>query len=410
MPEFKFKAVNSEGEVRRGIRQASDIFELELRLGRNGLDLLSARESRSVSIVKFLESMSLGGVSINELIGFSNNMRVMLGAGVPLVDAMEELKKEEKRGPFKRILETMVEDVQSGDNLHIAMKKWPKCFPSLYCSVIEIGENTGSLDNIFGELVVHYKRIEDLKKNARKALIYPAFVFLTLIVVAVLFLGKVFPVIEKMFAEFELTKLPAITEFFLSMSNFIQMKWYYLVSAVILIVTFIAITRSIKVTRYYYDFLELHLPFIKTFFQQLRMAFFARYLATLQHAGVDILRSLELATRSINNLALQKTMNRCREDVLSGQQLSESLRSNSKIIPNMVIRMIHIGEMSGSLPEQLDFVAGYYDEALERRIEIFLALMEPILIVILACIGLALIMAILMPMYDFLGQIFTTNY
>ena len=140
------------------------------------------------------------------------------------------------------------------------------------------------------------------------------------------------------------------------------------------------------------------------------MAFFTRYLATLQHAGVDIIRSLELATRSINNLALQKIMDKCRQDVLGGEQLSEALRNNSKIIPNMVIRMIRIGEVSGSLPDQLEFVAGYYDEALERRIAIFLALMEPILIVILACIGLALIMAILMPMYDFLGQIFAVSY
>ena len=163
-------------------------------------------------------------------------------------------------------------------------------------------------------------------------------------------------------------------------------------------------------TRYYWDVLELNLPFVKTFFRQLRMAFFSRYLATLQNAGVDILRSLELANGSINNLALQKVMDNCRKDVIGGEQLSESLRKNGKIIPNMVIRMIRIGEMSGNLPEQLDFVAGYFDEALERRITIFLALMEPILIVFLACIGLALIMAILMPMYDFIGQMFTTQY
>lgn len=138
------------------------------------------------------------------------------------------------------------------------------------------------------------------------------------------------------------------------------------------------------------------------------MAFFARYLATLQKAGVDILRSLELATQSINNLVLQKIMINCRQDVQEGKQLSEALKLEKKIIPNMVIRMISIGELSGTLPEQLEFVAGYYDEALERRIGIFLSLMEPILIVVLAGIGLALIMAILMPMYEFLGSIFST--
>lgn len=409
MPEFAFKAINTNGEVIRGTRSAYDLFELELRLRRGGLNLLTAREIRSAQIAKALQAITLGSVSRADIIEFSNNMRVLLAAGVPLVEAMQELRDEEKRGMFKRVLEALIEDVQSGDSLHGAMAKWPKCFPTLYANVVEIGENTGQLDSIFGELVTHFKRIEDLKKNARKALIYPGFVFLTLIVVAVVFLGKVFPVIEKMFAEFELTKLPAITEFFLTLSNFIQTQWMYLVAGTVTFVILIIVLRSIKVTRYYFDWLEINLPFIKTFFQQLRMAFFARYLATLQQAGVDILRSLELATRSINNLVLQKVMTNVRQEVLEGKQLSEALRENSKIIPNMVIRMINVGEMSGTLPEQLDFVAGYYDEALERRIAIFLTLMEPILIVLLAGIGLALIMAILMPMYDFLGQIFS-NY
>lgn len=408
MPDFAFKAINVEGHVIRGTRSAHDLFELELRLRRGGLDLLHAREIRSIQFAKILQSLTLGTVSRETVIEFSNNMRVLLSAGVPLVEAMGELKEEE-RGFFKRILETLIEDVQSGDSLHGAMAKWPKCFPPLYANVIEIGENTGQLDAVFGELVTHFKRIEDLKKNARKALIYPSFVFMTLILVAVVFLGKVFPVIQKMFEEFELTKLPDITEFFLSLSRVVQTQWVYLIAGTVGFVILIIVLRSITITRFYFDWLEINLPFIKTFFQQLRMAFFARYLATLQKAGVDILRSLELATRSINNLVLQKVMTKCRQDVLEGKQFSDALRSNSRMVPNMVIRMIAVGEMSGTLPEQLDFVAGYYDEALERRIAIFLALMEPILIVLLAGMGLALVMAILMPMYEFLGQIFK-NY
>ena len=409
MPEFVFKAINDKGEVTRGTRFAYDLYELQQRLSRGNLDLLTAREIRSKQIIKALQSITLGGVSRTNVIEFSNNMRVLLSAGVPLVEAMTELKDEEKRGPLKRILGNVIEDVQSGESLHQSMAKWPKCFPPLYANVIEIGENTGQLDAVFGELVTHFSRIEDLKKNARKALIYPSFVLLTLIAVAVVFLGKVFPVIEKMFEEFELTKLPAITELFLDLSNIIQSHWPYLILGTAAFIILIVILRSIKTTRYYFDWLEINLPFIKTFFRQLRMAFFSRYLATLQKAGVDILRSLELATQSINNLVLQKIMMNCRQDVLGGKQLSESLRMESKIIPNMVIRMISIGEMSGTLPEQLEFVAGFYDEALERRIAIFLALLEPILIIVLAGIGLALIMAILMPMYEFIGQIFS-NY
>ncbi len=407
MPDFVYKAINDEGEVTRGTLFAHDIFDLQMRLSGSSLELLTAREIRSAQLFKALQALTFGGLSRPVLIEFSNNIRVLLSAGVPLVEAMTELKNEEKGGPLKRVLTSVIHDVQSGENLHGAMSKWPKCFPPLYVNVIEIGENTGQLDAVFGELVTHYSRIEDLKKNTRKALIYPAFVLFTLIVVSVIFLGKVFPVIEKMFAEFELTKLPAITEVFLDLSHIIESQGLYLLAGAIAVIILILTLRSIRTTRYYFDWLEVNLPFLKTFFRQLHMAFFARYLATLQKAGVDILRSLELATQSINNLALREVMVNCRQDVQEGKQLSEAFKLEKKIIPNMVIRMISIGELSGTLPEQLEFVAGYYDEVLERRIGIFLALMEPILIVVLAGIGLSLIMAILMPMYEFLGAIFT---
>jgi type IV pilus assembly protein PilC len=409
MPNFVFRAINSDGEITRGTRSAQDIFELQQRLRGSNLDLLTAREIQSVKVIKALQAFIFGRVNREALIEFSNNMRVLLAAGVALIEALTELKEEERDTSLKRILANVIEDVRSGMSLHHAMEKWPKCFPPLYVNVIEIGENTGQFDTVFGELVTHYSRIEDLKKNARKAMIYPSFVFATLILVSVIFLGKVFPVIEKMFEEFELKRLPAITEFFLSLSNVIQTHGVSILAGVVACIILVIILRSIKTTRYYFDWLEINLPGIKGFFLQLRMAFFARYLATLQKAGLDILRSMELSTQSINNLVLQKIMYNCSEDIQQGKHLSEALKTRKRIIPNMVIRMIAVGELSGSLPEQLEFVAGYYDEALDRRISIFLALMEPILIVILAGIGLALILAILMPMYEFLGAIFT-NY
>jgi type II secretory pathway component PulF len=135
------------------------------------------------------------------------------------------------------------------------------------------------------------------------------------------------------------------------------------------------------------------------------MAFFARYLATLQKAGVDILKSLELATQSINNLVLQKQISKSRDDVEAGSLLSRTLKGN-RFIPNMVIRMISIGEAAGTLPKQLEFVAQYYDEELERKISVALAMLEPILIILMAGIGLALVLAVLLPMYGMMDQIF----
>ena len=407
MPEYTFKATDAHGRISHGIRTARDVEDLEFRLQQGGLELLKARQVQQGKLFRLIRSLRIGRVKRPELIEFSNNMKVMLTAGVPLVDAMMELRGDMGNRYFDKVLEALIEDVQAGESLHKAMSKWRRTFPVLYTNVVEIGENTGRLDNVFGELVIHYKRLEDLKKNARKAMIYPSFVLCTLVLVAIVFLGKVFPVIFKMFQEFDIKKLPAITEFFLKLAHLIQNGWYYIIGSGVMIIMLVVILRRIRFSRYYFDWLEINMPFFRSFFQQLRMAFFARYLATLQKAGVDILKSLELAAGSINNMVLQKVMDRCREDVLAGKHLSESLRGNTRLVPNMVIRMIAVGETAGTLPEQLEFVANYYDEGLERRISIFLALLEPILIVLLAAVGLALVMAILMPMYEFMGQLFS---
>lgn len=407
MPEFVYKAIDAQGRIIRGRRNANSVSELELSLQRNGLELLTAREVSKGVLGQIGRLLSIGRVRRSELIEFSNNMQVMLTAGVPLVDAMMELRSEQSNRFFARVIDQLIEDVQSGENLKRAMDKWPGCFPPLYANVIEIGENTGRLDSVFGDLVLHYKRVDDLQKNARKAMIYPFFVLLTLIFVAIVFLGKVFPVIFRMFEEFQIKELPAVTRLFLSLSHFIQDSWLLIIGAIILFFVLVTILRRIRPTRRWFDWLEINLPIVSPFFLQLRMAFFTRYLSTLQKAGVDILRSLELASHSINNLVLEDIIERTRKDVEEGMHLSDALKSNGRMIPNMVIRMISVGEAAGTLPEQLDFVATYYDEGLERRIAILLALMEPLLIILMAGVGLALVMAILLPMYEFLGQIFS---
>lgn len=405
MADYIYKAVDTNGKVIKGSRLANSIAELEFRLRRGGLELLDARESSPNRGIRFFRDLGLklGRVSRQELIEFSNNMGVMLRAGVPLMDAIIELREDQENRFFKGILDTIIEDVSAGNPLHESMRKRSSCFPPLYASIVEIGENTGRLDTVFFELETHYKRIEDLNKNARKALIYPSFVVAVLFLVAIVFLGKVFPVIFSMFEEFD-TDLPMVTRVFVSLSNIVKNNWGLVIAGILIFIVLIVILRKIPRTRYYFDWLELNIPYVKGFFLQLRMAFFARYLSMLQNAGVDILKSLDLSIQSINNMVLQKLLGISRQRVEGGISLSSTLKEN-RFVPNMVVRMISVGEMAGTLPDQLEFVADYYDEGLERKIAFALALMEPILIVVLAGVAMALVMAVLMPAYDIVSSV-----
>lgn len=405
MPQYHYKAIDNKGKIVRGKRVANSQQELAERLRFSGLELLKSRLVSSESIIDALQNFQLGSVSRIELIEFSNNMAVMLKAGVPLVDGLLELREDQGNRYFKNVLDSIVEQVEGGDRLNRALKKHPRVFPEIYANIVEIGENTGRLDSVFFDLARHYKRIDDLTKNVQKAMIYPITVLLILIAVSVFFLVKLFPTMFTMLTAFNVEDLPAMTTGFMWLSSFFQNNLLWILIGIFLFFTLIYVLRKIKTTRYFFDWLELRVPFVRGFYLQLRMATFARYLAMLQSAGIDIIRSMDLATQSVNNLILEGLLKHSRKRILEGNTLSATLRGGA-IIPNMVVRMIGVGEAAGTLPEQLEFVANYYDEGLERKIVMALAIMEPLLILVLAVMVLSLIAAMFQPMYGIFTDIF----
>jgi type II secretory pathway component PulF len=402
MPQFRYKAIDTRGKIVSGSLVTNNQQELAERLRRSGLELLKARSLSSKSGFESLTTLQFGRVSRVELIEFSNNMGVMLRAGVSLVDALSELREDQGNRYFKNILDSTIQQLESGDPLNRALKKHPRVFSDIYCNIIEIGENTAKLDNVFLDLARHLKRIDSLVKNARKAMIYPVTVLVLLIGISVFFLVKLFPTMFGMLTAFDVKEIPPMTAGFLWLSNFFQDNLLWIFIGVILFFLSIYLLRKFKPTRYYFDWLEIRLPYIKGFFLQLRMATFARYLSMLQFAGVDILKSMDLAIQSINNIVLERLLMHSRRRIMEGNSLSSTLRGGS-IIPNMVVRMIGVGEAAGTLPEQLEFVANYYDEGLERKIAVALAVMEPLMILVLAAMALSLIIAMFQPMYEIIS-------
>lgn len=403
MPDYAYKAADTSGTIVKGVRFANNEDELAVYLKDAGLYLVEFKEARAQELRDILEGIQIGGVARRDLVEFSNNMGVMIKAGVPLITGLNELREDTDNKLLKKVLGHLIEDIQGGDNLHVAMGKQPKVFPELYVNVIQIGESTGGLDTSFFDLARHYKRIDDLIRNVRKAMIYPAFVIIALIGASIVFLTLVFPPLFTLLIEFEVP-LPTVTKVVMAVSEVLQARWLVILLCVVVAVIIFFLLRRYKTTKYYIDWCELNFPFVRGLFIQLRMAFFMRYLAMLVSGGMDILRGLELAIQSVNNLVMQKHFTAARQRVIEGDLLSDALRK-VRFVPNMVSRMIGIGEEAGNLPEQMEYVADYYNEELERKIAVYLALMEPILIFILAALALALIMGVLLPLYNLVSTL-----
>jgi len=389
--------------VTKGVRFAANPQDLAATLKSNNLYMLDYRERSDIGILNRLAEIQIGGVSRMDLVEFSRNMGVMLRAGVTLINSLGELRQDLDSKYFQKVIAKMIEDLQAGDNLQETMKKQPKVFPELYVNAVAIGETTGNLDAIFFDLARHYKRIDDLVSNVRKAMIYPAFVLFALILASFIFLTVVFPPLFQLLLEFEV-ELPMVTIVVMAVSEFLQTRWPLLLVGMIVFIVLFIMARRNKTTRYYIDWVELNIPYLRRLMIQLRMAFFMRYMAMLLSAGVYILQGLRLATQSVNNLVIQRFMHSARDRVVEGELFSDAMRG-SRYVPNMVVRMISIGEESGNLPEQMEMVADQYNEELERRIASALAMLEPLLLFLLAGFALALVMGVLLPLYTLVGQL-----
>ena len=404
MPDYSYKAADAAGNITSGIRFAESEGLLRQLLSQQGLSLISARHGAGLNVLNSLSLIQPGGMSRQQIIEFSTNIAVMLNAGVPLVTCLDELR-EDAEPYIKKVLSDIREGLIDGETLQQAMARRKKDFDILILNLIQIGEETGHLSEIFENIAKHYRRLDDLIRNTRKAMMYPSFVLISLLIAGFVFLTFVFPPLFSMLNEFDV-ELPMITRVVMSISTALQEYWIlWLVLLIALVAGFIAIRRY-PPTRYRVDWLELKLPVIQKVFIQLHMTFFLRYMALMLTAGVDILRGLELSANSVTNLVIREKLIGIRETIVEGTMFSQALR-NIGFIPNTVLRMVAVGESSGNLPEQMEYLAEFYNEKLERVIAAALSMLEPLLIFTMAGLALAMVMAVLVPLYNMVSTLST---
>jgi len=406
MPQYSFKASDQKGRIKTGTIFAYNNDDLREKLRQDNLLLIEITEGKKYVLLEALQTSQPGGLSRKQLIEFSNNVGIMLNAGVPLITALEELREDADNKYIQKLLGEITENIQSGDSLNAALQKRPKDFPELYISLVKIGEETGRLSDIFFNCAKHYKRIDDLIKSTRKAMLYPAFVMVALILASFVFLALVFPPLFELLDDLGV-ELPLITQIVMAISIGLKNHWFLVIMLLIAFIALIVALRRYKPTRYWFDWAEIKIPILKSLMIQLRMTFFLRYLALLLNAGIDILKGLELANESTNNLVVQEKMAEARQKVIEGGQFSKSLKQID-FVPNTVIRMISVGETSGTLSDQMNYLADVYNEELESRIDAAIAMLEPVLIFVMAGLALALVMAVLLPLYNMVSTISTS--
>lgn len=395
MAEFHYRVIGPDGKEKKGSMEAKTADQVTMQLKAQKNIILSVEEanlmSRDINL-SFGKAVKARDFSI-----FCRQFVSIIRAGVSVINALEMMRDQTENKTLKNALKGVHEDVSKGESLAMAMKKRAKVFPSMLCNMVEAGEASGSLDVAFDRMAIQFEKEDKLKQSVKKAMIYP--VVLVVVMIGVLFLMMVWviPNFMGMFAELD-AEMPATTQLVINMSDFVIAKWWLILLVAAAIFAAVKLYAGTPNGKFVLGGLKLKIPVLGKLQMKSECARLGRTLCTLLSAGVPMIDALEITSRSMENVHYKKALADAKEQVMRGVPLSRPLKTCG-LFPPMVIHMVAIGEETGNIESMLENVANYYEDDVQVATEQMMALMEPMIIVVMAVVVGFMIMAILQPMF-----------
>ncbi|PXF31306.1 type II secretion system protein F [Pokkaliibacter plantistimulans] len=359
---------------------------------------------QQVKVKKVGKKLEIGNFKKNasidsqDLTFFTRQMATMMQSGVPLVQSFDISAQGMEKTKMKNLVEEIRDEVAGGNLLSIALKNHPKYFDSLFCQLVMVGEQSGTLDHMLDRLATYKEKTEALKAKIKKALTYPTAVIVVAIIVTAILLIKVVPQFESLFKGFG-ADLPVFTQFVVNLSRSLQ-EWWWIILAIFFATGFMLkrAHQNSEQFRHKLQLLSLKIPVVGNILHQAALARFARTLCTTYASGVPLVEAMGSAAGASGNIYYEKAILQAKRSVSGGQNLRTSL-SITGIFPNMVIQMIGIGEDAGSLETMLDKLATFYEAAVDNAVDSLTALLEPFIMCVLGILVGGLIIAMYLPIF-----------
>ena len=399
---FLVRSINDQG------RSAYDFVEEE------SYDyLLEKLEQRQVTpmaitkIPSFLSPFILSGkgkISQEEVIELMENMHLVIKSGLPLHQGLIDLSEDSDNKHFKKMLFQVAEDIRMGQSLSKAFEPYTNTIGIVILNFIRIGEETGQLQDTLQRSATFLNRIVTLKKKAKSALIYPLFSFVAVMGAMLVWMIYVLPQMAELFKEMD-TELPTLTLVIMDISDFLSKSiGSLLIGLLIFIVLFKIMHKKFQKVRWYTDNFTLKIPIIKHVISGFNIAFISEYLRLALVSGVPLLGALETLKNNISNEIFKEALITASEEVTKGSQLSSSL-GKSKLFTPFMLRMMSVGESSGSLESQLGHISDYYNKKVDYYAENIGKFIEPLVLMIVGGFMALIMVGLMGPMYDLISAI-----
>lgn len=401
MPSYKYEVIGPDGKPQTGTIDASNLEVATAELKSGGNTIVSLSKANALN--KDLDIHIGKAVSVRELSVFCRQFESVLNAGVTVIEALNMLAEQTENKTFKSALEDIRDAVQKGDTLSAAMAEFPKIFPPLMIQMVAAGEATGGIDKAFSRMGGQFEKEAHLKGLIVKSMIYPIILILVIIVVVAIMMIKIVPTFTEQFDEVG-GQLPGITLAVMAVSDFFVNSWYFMVAIIVGLVIFFKEFKKTENGAIIMGRLALKFPMVGKLNIKSASASMTRTLATLMGSGIQLVDALNLVMEMMKNQIVKNALKKAQEEVSRGIPLSTPLQETG-VFPPMVYHMIEIGEETGNMEDMLDKIAEYYDEEVEMATQSLLAVMEPMIIIIMALVVVPIVLAIMMPMYSLYDSI-----
>jgi type IV pilus assembly protein PilC len=399
VPSFEYKAIDKTGQPARGGLDAVNEVDLELRLRRMGLDLITCKQ------VDRRSSIAAGGsITRQDLVNFCFDMEQMVRSGIPIIDGLRDMRDTIDTPRFREVLTVMTEDMEAGNVLSQCMASHPDVFDKVFVSLIRAGEQSGQLPEVFKNLADTIRWQDELISQTRRLLMYPALTLVVVLGVMAALLIFLVPQIAQLFKSMGM-ELPAQTRALLAVSGFAKDFWLpILVAPIAAIIALMVTVRRSGKAAYMWDYAKLRLPVVGPILQKIILSRFANVFGLMYRSGITVLDAIRISEDVVGNRVVADGLNRAVQQIAAGDGMTESF-NNLGLFPPLVIRMLRVGESTGALDVALGNVTYFYNRDVKDSVDKGMKMLGPALTLILGGMIAFVIWAVLGPVYDILGKL-----
>ena len=397
MPLFTYKAIDPRGKSVVGRVEAVNLFDLEQRLARMDLDLISGAPSRSKA--RFLG----GGIARQDLINFCFHLEQLASAGVPVTEGLTDLRESVENARFKEVVAGLVESIEGGRSLSQALGEFPEVFGKVFVSLVRSGEQTGKLSEVLKGLSESLKWEDELSAQTKKLMMYPAFVGSIVLLVTFFLMVYLVPQMTGFIRNMG-EAIPLQTKILMAVSDFFVNFWYVVIAAPF--VLFFGLKVAIKTNpaiEYAVDRYKISMPFLGPILKKIILSRFAASFAMMYSSGITVLDAIRSCEEIVGNRPLEQALKTAGQQIGEGKHLTAAFE-DLDLFPPLVIRMMRIGENTGALDTALLNVSYFYNREVKESIGKVQAMIEPALTLVLGAILGWVMLSVLGPVYDAISK------